>query len=730
MQSLRTVVHIAVLKTDISQCLGSKSFTTIKKLCFTSIIGIIDPEETAFSEEQTTLLWRSMETNLALIGLPVIFKSEAHHCKKRLPYAHYAFNAPSPSSAPHIKNITSIHHNPSKIMRKTTLIAVLLCLSAISISWAQQDTTVYLNELQVTGNRISTQFSETSRNVSLMDKAEIRTAPAQSLPEMLSYVPGVDIRQRGPLGVQSDISIRGGSFEQTLIMLNGIKMSDPQSGHHMLNVPINNAILKRIEVVKGPGARIYGQNAFAGAVNFITEPPAERKVFLDAYYGSFTSYGMRTGVSLPAGKIRQFASFGIDKSDGYRYNTDYDMKNAFYQASVPVGAGSLEALVGYTKRKFGANGFYSSPQYADQYEEIESLVSSISYNMKTRNWKITPRISWRNNEDYYLFVRNNPETYLNRHTTNTYAAEINSYNENAWGRTGLGIEFREETIDGDWVRTGEKTKSNLDGFSRNNIGLFAEHQFTFMNKKLDVTPGLYASHYSDYDFQVFPGIDAGYQLNAALRIYGNIGRSYRIPTFYDQYYDSPTEQGNKNLQPEEAWTYELGGRMLVNKLILEANVFYRDNDKLIDWVLDPSDSVWKAQNFSEIATKGLELSAIWQFPAYSYLNRIQLSYNFLNQNLQDSELTSRYTLEHLQHQLIFNINHTIIGNLKNDFRARYIKRIDQDDYWLVDDRLFYDAHIIQIFAQATNITNTSYSEVMTPMPGRWFRVGIQLNLDI
>src|SRR5690606_7077169 len=130
---------------------------------------------------------------------------------------------------------------------------------------AQTDTTTQkLDEIIIQENRIQIPFSKQSRNISLVDRQQIETTPARSLPEVLTFVPGVDVRQRGVTGIQADIGIRGGSFEQTLMLLNGIKLSDPQTGHHMMNVPVPLVNVDRVEVLKGPASRIFGQNAYTG----------------------------------------------------------------------------------------------------------------------------------------------------------------------------------------------------------------------------------------------------------------------------------------------------------------------------------------------------------------------------------------------------------------------------------------------------------------------------------
>lgn len=610
----------------------------------------------------------------------------------------------------------------------------LLIFISISVrTYAQIDTTIVMSDLIINGNRISIPFSEASRNIQIITREEINKKPVQSIPEILTYSPGVDIRQRGPMGVQADIGIRGGTFEQTLVLLNGIKLTDPQTGHHIMNIPVPMDNIHQIEVLKGPGARIFGQNAFAGAVNFITKAPSSKRIGIRAYGGSFGSYGGSVSLSLPVGNYKQFISYTRDASDGFRHNTDYKINNVFYQSELPAKNGKYELIFGLTDRKFGANGFYASPKFTEQYEEVRSSITSLSYESKVNNLTIKPRVYWRWNRDKYLFVRNNPGAYQNLHETNTLGAEVNSSYSSDLGTSGFGFEYRKEEIVGDWVRGGNESKSNLDGFGRDNFGVYADHKFKIGNR-LDFTPGIYVNWYSDFGWNAFPGMDLGYKVNDKIRLYGNVGKSYRIPTFYDQYYSSPVEEGNPNLKPEEAWTYEVGIRYISNGISLEANYFVRDASQLIDWVLNPIDSIWRSQNIQNIRTNGIELAFNLNFqeliePDFPLYN-LSISYNYLDQNLDQVENTqSRYALEHINHQLIVGLDHQVIGKLRNSFKMRYINRIEQDSYLLIDDRLYYEFDKRKsIFLEATNLTDQQYTEVMTPMPGRWIRAGINLQL--
>ncbi len=600
------------------------------------------------------------------------------------------------------------------------------------VSFAQVDTTIVMNDLVISGNRITIPFSEASRNIQVIPMEEIRHFPIESLPEILTYSPGVDIRQRGPVGVQSDIGIRGGTFEQTLILLNGMKLTDPQTGHHVMNIPVPFDNIGRIEVLKGPGARIYGQNAFAGAVNFITEIPSERQIRFRGYGGSFGSYGGNLSLSLPAGSYRQLISFSTDGSDGYRYNTDYRIYNGFYESEFLTESGKYNLIAGYTDKKFGANGFYASPEYTEQYEEVSTGFAGLSYEKVLNNLTVRPRVYWRWNRDKYLFVRSKPLIYQNLHITNTVNFEVNASYKSRLGITGIGIEFRKEGIAGDWIRGGEESKSNLDGFSRDNFGIFVE-QKAKIGQKFDVTPGVYINWNSDFGWNAFPGIDIGFSVSEDVRIYGNVGRSYRVPTFYEQYYSSPVEQGDPNLKPENAMTYELGVRFMKNGLSAEGNYFFRDGNELIDWVFDNSDSLWRAKNHQNIIANGLEVSVNLDFkrliPGRFPVYRIFGSYNFINQSLQKNEdLRSRYTLENIRHQIIVGVDHKIFGRLSNSFKARYIDRIENQPYVLIDDRIYYMSQDgkFSLFIEASNITNQQYAEVMTPMPGRWFRGGVKI----
>ncbi len=581
---------------------------------------------------------------------------------------------------------------------------------------------VELDQIEIKQNRFTFRFAEAARNMAVIRPAERNDLPSIGLAELLGTVSGVDIRRRNPVGIQADIGIMGGTFEQTQVLLNGIKMSDPQTGHHMMNLPVNLQEISQIQVLKGPGARIYGQNAFTGAVNIITEIPPERGLRLFGYGGAFDSFGGRASISIPSGELRQLISLSHDLSDGYRHNTDYELTNLYYQGELSAGPGRFELLAGYSDRSFGANSFYASEDFEDQWETVQTSILSFDYRAEGDNWELTPRIYWRRNDDEYRLIRHQPEIFQNFHTTNVLSAETHSVVRHRYGRTGLGVEVRNESIE----------SSNLGNHNRDHFGFYAEHRIE-PTPRFDLTPGVYVNWYSDYDWNAFPGIDLRLALAERWHLFANAGLSYRIPTYTDLYYEGPTNIGNPDLEPEQAITWEAGLRYLSSSWMAHVSFFRRHADRLIDWVRESSDDPWQPRNFHEVTTTGLDLQfelAAARIAGIPYLERLHAGFTILDSNiLNNGDLESQYTLSHLRYQMTAGFTWAPYSRMHHSVTWRYTDRLTLDSYHLIDSRLHWMQSGWGVFIEAVNLTDTEYREVnLVPMPGRWLRAGINLEL--
>jgi iron complex outermembrane receptor protein len=610
-------------------------------------------------------------------------------------------------------------------MRILQLVTIGLFLSQ-SIQ-AQTDTTsTKLAEVIVQENRIQIPFSKLNRNMTIVDKLQLETTPARSLPEILAFVPGLDVRQRGVTGVQADIGIRGGSFEQTLMLLNGIKLTDPQTGHHLMNIPVPLVEIDRVEVLKGPASRIFGQNAYAGAINVITQLSEERYVKLQGYGGDFGMKGINFAGSLPVGNYKQNLALSYDDSDGHQYNSDYQVANLFYEGGINLNEqNGLRGMLAYTDRTFGANGFYTSA-FPDQWESVQTSLASLSHALSLESFKLTTRGYWRRNVDEFRLRRNEPSFFQNNHTTAVFALETNGSFQSKWGTTGFGLETRKESIE----------SSNLGSRERMLSGIFLE-QMISIAKKVDLRAGIYSNYYSEYGWKHFPGAEVGFQASEAIRLYSGYGISYRIPTYTDLYYKGPTNIGNAQLTPEQAQNFEIGAKLNKSSIQAELVYFLRNTDNLIEWARTDASQPWQPQNFNEVRFSGIEASFNYRVnPSSNFIQvkEFMISYNYINADLKQGAepvQETRYALTALKNQLIAGVLVGIGSKFEWNTKMRNVERMNQDPYFLLDMRVDYNRiGKVGFFAEASNITNTDYIEAGTvQMPGRWFRAGVSLNLE-
>ena len=535
----------------------------------------------------------------------------------------------------------------------------------------------------------------------------------------LQYFAGIDIRQRGANGVQADAGIRGSTFDQVLVLINGIKISDLQTGHHSLNLPIDIENIERIEVLKGPGARIFGQNAFAGAINIITKNPDQPFFKIQLAAGQHGLFGGRMAGSFSTGKMNHYLSVAHDGSEGYKYNTDYSIRNYFYQNTFTWHKNEFQLMGGWTDRKFGANGFYASPDFMDQYEEVQTSLSSLSWKRSLgSNIFMKSDLYWRRNHDNYVFVRSDPGIYQNIHTSNNFGGEVNLSINSKLGTTGLGLDLNQLHLE----------STNLGNRERSVATLFAEQRIVLLNGKLGITPGLQLNYYSDFGTNFLPGVDMGYDLDNHISLFANWGRTYRVPTFTDLYYTDPANAGNPNLLPEFANTYEFGVKTNNWKGITgQVSYFQRNGQDIIDWTKQDPEDKWTPGNLIGVNTSGVDGNFSFRNPTKSkWLSEINIGFTFINASTVDvGEQFSRYALEHLKHQYSAGVTLRYGSHVQHTIYYRYYDRLNLSDYHLIDSRLNVKWKSISLFVEATNLLDTIYKETnLVTMPGRWLRSGL------
>lgn len=593
-----------------------------------------------------------------------------------------------------------------------------------------------IDSVIVQADRITEPYGRQNRNIEILDSKQILALPVKTANELLSYVAGVDLRQRGPNGTQSDVSIDGSTFDQVLVLINGVKMSDPQTGHHILNIPIPLSAIHHIEVVRGPAARTYGVNALAGAINIVTKTPVQNDVFAQVYTGSsfqqdtatgktYMGWGAQAAASFAGKNTSHLLSIGHDRGNGYRYNTAFSAYRFFYQNKIELNEkNSIEATGGYINNSFGANAYYAAPADAESEEKVQTAIASIRYNYKpTNKITISPRISYRYNNDDYIFVRQNPSLYHNIHETNVLTGEVQSSIRTKNGIIGAGIAYRSEDIN----------STNLGKRMRNNLGLFAEYKHYFSDK-LNAGLGVYANKNSDYDWELFPGIDAGYYIAKNWKLFASATTGQRLPTYTDLYYQGPVNIGNPQLKPEYANYGEVGLRYDKQYVFVQAAYFYRNATDFIDWTRTVDTAAWQPQNFQTINTQGVTLQSAIQVSDMAKLSddyniSLNLNYTYLSPVIEaPTNDISKYTIEALRHQLTAKVTTVLWQHLHTNIAYRYLYRINANDYTLLDLRLGYQLKEFLFYVDVNNLLNTQYKETgAVPLPGRWLTVGVRFN---
>lgn len=591
-------------------------------------------------------------------------------------------------------------------------LSVVLLFFSISIN-AQKDT-IKLKEVSITSNRISLPFSKTSRTITLITANDIIESSAKNIEDLLQTVAGIDVRRRGIDGMQSDLYIRGGNFNQTLVLIDGIKMDDIQTGHHTMNAILPLESIERIEIIKGPAARIYGQNAFTGAINIVTKKITNDALNLSMGYGSYNNNKTTTSFSQKFKNGVTFLTLNYQKSDGYRFNTDFENTSVFFKSNFK----KYSLITSFTQRKFGANGFYASPNFKNQYEETQTSLVGVSSSYKLKNFILKPKLYWRRNQDMYLFLRENPSYFRNLHISNKIGAETSMVFNSNIGKTGIGIDVSRTFL----------VSNNLGNHNRTAITGFLEQRFELFNDIVDVTPGFSISYYSDFKTNIFPGIDIGYRISEKFKLYGNIGYTFRVPTFTDMFYIGPTTQGNKNLKPESALSEELGFKYTTTKVQFNVALFKRKSDNLIDWTKENEEDKWETRNFSEVLTQGFETTINYNFKIGKYYQKITMSYSFIEDNIKDNNVQfTRYSLNSIKHQFNSNIHLTLNTNLSQNLTYKYIERTDGESYSVVDAKFLVTLkNNFEFSVVANNIFNTIYTETnLVPMPKGNIMLGIK-----
>jgi vitamin B12 transporter len=653
--------------------------------------------------------------------------------------------------------LTSQH----KIIKIGVLCLAYSLVNKMPLIMAQGDSTKTQNsihkleEVEIDGRRSQAVFSESARFVTVIPKSEIEKAGVGSIADLLEYVSNIDVRQRGQNGIQADVSLRGGSHDQVMLLVNGINLSDPQTGHFSMDLPIDPEQIERIEICEGPAARTLGADAFTGAINIITTIGVERKLTASIMAGR---YGYNRGYfSLKGntGKVSHSFSASRSSSDGYINNTAFKLNQVFYRGNLRIKNTGIDFQSGVQQKHFGAGGFYS-PRFPDQFEETGTWFSSIKVTTG-KKLAITPWLYWRRKKDHFILIHSNPHYYENFHRTDVVGGHLQVSFGKRVIKTALGLDVRYENLLSNnmgFVMSEPIPVKGSDGtfytrhYSRTNLAWFQEHQISL--QKFKITGGIMFNWNSGFPDKpgMFPGLDISYDLSRKLVIYANINRVLHLPTFTDLFYNDPGNEGNFNLRPNRMLSSETGMKWKGDdKYDFKLACFYNRGKDIIDWLWSFHERKFKPVNLDHYTAVGLTTTCSAELSeagiATFFIRRLSFCYLFLHENKSVPDSVSKYY--NLRHKISFDIEQQIIKNIKVSwdisYQSRYGEAIGYDQeggnyfatpyksVWLVNGSLTWKFRFVSLYAEISNLFDTRYIDAGSSVqPGRWFKAGIGIEL--
>jgi iron complex outermembrane receptor protein len=539
------------------------------------------------------------------------------------------------------------------------------------------------------------------------------------------------------------------------VLVDGIPVSDPQSGHHVLNVPVPFSAISGVEVLKGGAARMLGPDAFTGAVNLITRLPERSFFSTDLSYGQHSYYDAGISGGVHAGAFSGLADIHHSASAGYRDNTDFAITQVFLRGHYAHKHTSLDILGGWLDKAFGANGFYS-PAFPDQYEHYRSGLGGMRFSTG-RRLRYEQTAYWRRGRDEFRLFRSDPPAWYqehNYHRTDVAGTGAKLLIPERRGRTTVGVDCRRESILS--TTLGEPTSDTVtvpgtentwyDHRKNRDVFSFYANQ-RFVTGRFSVSAGLLLNRTGDYAWKLYGGIDAGYRLSPRWHLFASLDPSLRYPTFTELYYHSPVNVGNPDLLPEKALTAEIGVRKEGKRVTGSAALWYRRGRELIDWVREADTLAWQAMNHTEVNMVGAEFAGVlniarWKHDPHAWLREVRVSYAFTHADRQRSDYLSKYVLDYLRHQGTLEVRHALPGPgtaswqfILRDRAGEYQEYpsgtiVPYDPYFLTNLRISYHVSVMDLFLDLSNMFNTSYVDIGNlPAPGIWVRGGVKMKLE-
>ena len=563
----------------------------------------------------------------------------------------------------------------------------------------------------VTATAAPAPLGNVGRAVTVIGREEFERLPVSTVADLLRCA-ALDVRTRGERGVQADFSVRGASFGQTLVLVDGVRLNDVQTGHHNGDLPVPLADVERIEVLRGAGSSLHGTDAFGGTIQVITRRTGPRLAGRLAR-GSFEYWDASlSGRVVDSGRSAGLTLAGR-RSDGFTEDRDFAV---FEGRGVVEWHARTRLSAGYVDKEFGARGFYGpAPSREWTTQTLLSLDRVVLAGERVRG---TAQAYFRSHRDHFLYDRRRPALADNRHRTYAGGLVGRLHRDlGGAGRLSFGAEAGGDLIESSVL--GER------GYGHASLSVELQRPV----EGVLVYPGLRLDAYGGgFGWSLSPSLAANGRLGGIGRWRASAGHGFRVPTFTEVAYRDPNHEASGDLDPERAWAVD-GGVDLATSSSWGAGVtlFVRRDTGLIDWVRATPAEPWRTRNIREATTRGIEGALRLGLGASG---RLALEYGYLDVEAPGLRQQSKYVRDFARHSLALRASSALAMGLFVGHRLEYRRRADGRSAWLADLRLGGRLGRCQGYVEASNLLDVQYQEVLgVDLPGRTFLVGIEFGRE-
>jgi iron complex outermembrane receptor protein len=590
--------------------------------------------------------------------------------------------------------------------------AAVVLAAALSAAPAAGAQTTFRQTVVVTGSARPVELGRVTRTLTVITRDQIDALPARTVADVLRLQASIDVRARGVRGVQTDFAVRGAHFGQVLVLVDGVRLNDAQSGHHNGDIPVPLEAVERIEVLSGPGSSLFGADAVGGTINVVTRRDAGAPAVL-VQGGSFGLAAASASAGLGTDRIRQTVAVSVDRSSGFIDERDFSTRAVRARTSFGDRTG---VSVSYLWKEFGALNFYG-PSPSREWTN-QTLVAADHAFAAWAGWSVSGQASYRTHGDRFVWNRFDPAISDNRHRTHAVLAGGSGSRRVGQAQVTLGAE-----AGGDWIRS-----SNLGDHAVSRVSGYGEWRQA-LGDAADVDAALRVDRYDEYGTSWSPSFGVGWWATPAVRLRASVGRAFRAPTFTERYYSDPAHLARAEIGPERAWAGEGGVDVLApGNVVLRATVFGRADRDVIDWLRATTADRWRTFNIHRVGTVGVELGVRRTFASGAF---VQAQYTAIDLDAAEVTQLSKSVLDYAPHSVTVSGSVGLPGRLRVAPRVEYRHRTrssGESDHALVDLRLGRRfGEQFELLVDGTNLLDADYQEIAgVAMPGAAVAVSLAI----